>query len=181
MDKFIRESIANILNNHTDVIKIAIRQKAKFEGWLKFELASYLESNGMEHIEVESKSGFGREHSDISFSHEGIPYSIELKTPNTNWKLKGINKLHRPITKNINSIIDDTKKLNSEYGIIAFVLFPIPSGDNRWEQYLLRIMEKTGIPLSKGKNCIVINGEYSQEISCDLVVCTYMSKYYGFR
>jgi len=86
-----------------------------------------------------------------------------------------------PITKNINSIIEDTKKLNSEHGIIAFVLFPIPLGDNRWEMYLTRIMEEAKIKLSSKENCTTICVEYEEGLTCDLVVCTYMSKYYKTR
>lgn len=181
MDKLIREAIVSILKRRNDVLQIAIRQKAKFEGWLKFELASYLESYGMDNVEVESMAGFGKERSDISFFNSGSPYSIELKTPNTNWKMNGVKDIGRPVTKNVNSIIEDTLKLNSQYGIVAFVLFPIPIGDNRWEIYLSRIMDKTNIELSKEKNCEIVHGTYSEGINCDLVVCTYMSKYYRFR
>ncbi len=93
MDKFVRNAIVSILNNHVNVIKIVVRQKAKFEGWLKFEIASYLESYGMKSVKVESKAEYRREWSDISFFYKGNPYTIELKTPNTNWKLKDINNL----------------------------------------------------------------------------------------
>lgn len=181
MDKLIREAIASILKRRNDVLHIAIRQRAKFEGWLKFELASHLQSYGMENVEVESMAGFGKERSDISFFHKGNPYCIELKTPNTNWKINGVKDIGRPVTKNIKSIIEDTLKLNSQYGIVAFVLFPIPSGDNRWENYLSRIMDKTNIELSKEKNCEIVHAAYGEEINCDLVICTYMSKYYKFR
>lgn len=181
VDRLIREAIVSILIKRNDVLQIATRQKAKFEGWLKFELASYLEQYGMEFVEVESMAGYGRERSDISFSYNGIPYSVELKTPNANWKVDGVKDIGRPVTKNINSIIDDTMKLNSEFGIIAFVLFPIPSGDNRWELYLSRIKEKTSIELSREKNCEIVHSDYGNGINCDLVVCTYMSKYYRFR
>jgi hypothetical protein len=181
LDKFIREAIAEILKNRADVFKIAIRQKAKFEGWLKFELASYLEKYGMENVEVEAKAAFRKERSDISFFYNDNPYRIELKTPNSNWKSRGIVSSSRPITDNIGSIIGDTYKLNSQYGIVAFVLFPIPTSDDRWNIYLKRIMEETKIELSKEKNCTVINQTFGNEINCDMVICTYMSKYYGLR
>lgn len=61
MDIFIKKTIVDILKNHENVLKISIRQKAKYEGWLKFELASYLEQYGMENVEVESKGHFKRE------------------------------------------------------------------------------------------------------------------------
>lgn len=174
--KFIRELIVNILNDHKELLKIPLRQRAKFEGWLKFELASYLELKGMRLVEVESKVYHRQDRIDITFFHEENPYSIELKTPNTNWKQKGINNNTRPITKNIMSIVDDTKKLNSNYGIIAFVLFPVPTNDNRWQIYLDRIAQETGIELTVDNNCSIVNLPVDDKNYCDVIVCTYMSK-----
>ena len=120
MDKIVREGIVQILKSHTELLKIPLRQKAKFEGWLKFELAHYLEKIGMESVEVESKHSFRRDRTDITFFHNEEVYRIEMKTPNTNWKLKGVNHNCRPITANIQSVIDDAKKLDSIHGICAF-------------------------------------------------------------
>jgi hypothetical protein len=66
---------------------------------------------------------------------------IELKTPNTNYGMSGVENRTRPITKNINSILEDIHKLkvNNVAGIIAFVLFPVRSGDDQWKVYLERI------------------------------------------
>jgi len=176
MDKIVREGIVQILANHRELLKIPLRQKAKFEGWLKFELAHYLEEIGMKSVEVESKVWHRRDRTDITFFHNGEPYTLELKTPNTNWKLEGVNSNCRPITKNIQSIIDDARKLNSPNGICAFVLFPVPVGDNRWESYLDRISERTGIALSREKNCDLIKVDVDSENECNLAVCTFMSK-----
>lgn len=38
----------------------------------------------MKYVEVESQPYFSRHRTDITFSSEDSPYSIELKTPNTN-------------------------------------------------------------------------------------------------
>jgi len=131
MDDLVRKGIIEIIADNMPLLRIPIRQKAKFEGWLKFELAHYLEKEGMINVEVESKAFSRRDRTDITFFNDGEPYSLELKTPNTNWKLKGVNENCRPITKNVESIIADAKKLNSENGIVAFVLFPVPVGDSR--------------------------------------------------
>ncbi len=48
MDDIIRKGITDILKNNAMLLRIPIRQRAKFEGWLKFELAHYLERAGME-------------------------------------------------------------------------------------------------------------------------------------
>jgi hypothetical protein len=108
-----------------------------------------------------------------------IFYRLELKTPNCNWKTTGIQSKTRPITKNIKSVIDDTKKLNSNQGIIAFVLFPIPNNDIRWTAYIDRISVETGIKVSSNQNCSLITINIDQENKCDLVVCAYMSKVFN--
>lgn len=176
MDKIIRTAIVEILSNHGDLLRIPLRQKAKFEGWLKFEIAHNLEQLGMNNVEVESPRYFRRDRTDIAFFHNENPYSVELKTPNTNWKIEGINTAGRPITKNIQSIIDDAMKLNSTSGIVAFVLFPLPLGDNRWEVYLNRINEKTGLGLNKENNCDLLDMDIDEKNKCSVVVCTFMSK-----
>jgi len=178
MDKLVRKSIVSILTQHSHVMQIALRQRAKFEGWLKFELASYLNQNGMRSVEVESKASFSRDRVDIQFFNGDELYSLELKTPNTNWKIPGINSSGRPITKNIQSIVDDAHKLNSSYGIVAFVLFPVPMNDNRWEAYLERIGDKTELSLSKETNCDILELKIDGRNSCNVVVCTFMSKHY---
>ncbi|PKL50862.1 MAG: hypothetical protein CVV37_07005 [Nitrospira bacterium HGW-Nitrospira-1] len=176
MDEIIRKGIIDILKNNMTLLRIPIRQKAKFEGWLKFELAHYLEQSGMQNIEVETKTAYRRDRTDITFVNNGEPYYIELKTPNTNWKLEGVNNNCRPITKNIQSVIDDAKKLNSNNGIVAFVLFPVPVGDNRWKFYLDRINEKTDLGLSREKNCELIDINIDEKNACSLIVCAFMSK-----
>ncbi len=82
----------------------------------------------------------------------------------------------RPITKNIKSIIDDVNKLNSDNGIIAFVLFPIPVGDSRWESYLKRIMEETGVMLDKEENYRIITVNIDNKNTCNLLVRVFTSR-----
>ena len=165
-----------ILTSNASLLRVPIRQKVKFEGWLKFELAHYLELKGMKHVEVESKREYGRDRADIAFFGNGQPYRLELKTPNTNWKLRGVNENGRPITKNVQSIIDDAKKLNSESGIVAFVLFPVPVGDGRWEPYLDRINKETGLSVTKDGNCEIISLNIDEDSTCDLIVCAFKSR-----
>lgn len=179
MDDIVRKGIVTILGNNMSLLRIPIRQRAKFEGWLKFELAHYLEEIGAKNVEVESKVPYGRDRADIAFLNNGEAYTLELKTPNTNWKVKGVKENTRPITKNVQSIIADAKKLNSENGVVAFVLFPVPVGDNRWELYLNRINEETGLGLSKEQNCEIINVNIDDNNVCSLVVCTFMSKLFS--
>lgn len=175
MDKLIRKGIVDILTKHKELLQIPLRQRAKFEGWLKFELACYLDQIGMRSVEVESQGSF-RYKTDIVFFKDDDLYSLELKTPNTNWMIPGVNSSGRPITKNIQSIVDDALKLNSQYGIVAFVLFPVPVDDSRWEVYLKRISEKTGLCLSKENNCDVVEMNADDKHTCNLIVCSFMCK-----
>ncbi len=176
MDKLIRKGIVDILTKHKELLQIPLRQRAKFEGWLKFELACYLDQIGMRSVEVESQGSFRRDRTDIAFFKDDDPYRLELKTPNTNWMIPGVNSSGRPITMNIQSIVNDALKLNSQYGIVAFVLFPVPVDDSRWEVYLKRISEKTGLCLSKENNCDVVEMDVDDKHTCNLIVCSFMCK-----
>ncbi|MFC4221033.1 hypothetical protein [Flagellimonas marina] len=176
MDQIILKQISLIVSDNKELLKIPIRQKAKFEGWLKFELANRLENIGMENVEVESQNGFGHNRADISFFNNGRYHQVELKTSNTNWKIDGISNNSRPITKNIKSIVRDAKKLNSAQGIVAFVLFPIPSNDTRWKVYIERIKDKTGLEIDYDKNCKLEQVNIDKNRTCELLVCSFLSR-----
>lgn len=157
-------------------MRIAIRQRAKFEGWLKFELANRIEKLGFDNVELETKQDRKRDRPDISFSKEFDFYRIELKTCNTSWRIDGITSKGKPITDNIKGIINDAKKLNSNYGIVAFVMFPIPKNDIRWKPYIERIKEKTGIEIDYEQNCKILEMEIDETNTCDILVCIFMSR-----
>ena len=40
MEQQLNDILVNILKSRQDLVFIAIKQRAKFEGWLKFELAN---------------------------------------------------------------------------------------------------------------------------------------------
>src|SRR5688572_11422352 len=121
MDVQIRNWIVDILGQHRSLLAVAVRQRAKFEGWLKFELALYAEQHGASAVQVETAYESGAR-SDLSFVYDDRRYDVELKTSNTNWRMNGVLALTRPITKNIDSIIIDGKKLQQcpGQGIVAF-------------------------------------------------------------
>lgn len=176
MDRLILEQIASLLRENKDLIRLAIRQRAKFEGWLKFELANRIEKLGFSEVELEKKLQQKRDRPDISFLKDFDFYSIELKTCNTSWNVNGISKKGKPITDNIKGIIRDAKKLNSNYGIVAFVMFPIPANDLRWRTYIERIKEKTQIEINYEKNCKILKMEIDEINNCDVLVCAFMSR-----
>jgi hypothetical protein len=174
MDVTVRSWIVNVLQQHRPLLAVAVRQRAKFEGWLKFELAQYAEQQGASAVEVETASDSGAR-SDLSFVYEGQRYDLELKTSNTNWRMKGVVACTRPITKNIASIVVDGKKLLRcpGQGIIAFCLFPIASGDSRWTGYLDRIGSELGANLSEGQHTSRVTVPLGDDCSADIVIATF--------
>src|SRR5687768_15519008 len=95
MHETLRQWIFEVLKNHHGVMSIAMRQRAKFEGWLKFELAAHAEMSGATNVVVEASLPDGGR-SDLSFDVNGVRYDVELKTPNTNWRMPGVAETTRP-------------------------------------------------------------------------------------
>ena len=127
----IRHLLSDLLTRRSDVLLLACCQRAKWEGWLKFELAAALSQHpGVQDVVLEACYPSGRR-SDISFSLNGIVWYMELKTPNVNWRAAGLENRTRPITRNIGSLMEDIKKLQRECdprrGLAVFCLFPIPA------------------------------------------------------
>lgn len=156
---------------------VAMRQRAKFEEWLKFALATHAELKGATDV-VEtpiSATGVTRARSNISFRWDSVRYDVELKTPNSNLRIPGVAEMTRPITKNFNSIIEDARKATSQdcQPLVAFVIFPIPLGDQRWIMYLDRINHELQLTLSRESNVTQITLPISPEQSADLVICCF--------
>jgi hypothetical protein len=147
MHQEVRDWISHAISSRPVLIGLALRQRAKFEGWLKFELAERALAAGSLNVELEASLPSGNSKCDLAFTSRGIRYFVELKTPNTNWRMPGVVKVHRPITNNVESIIDDGRKLTSAHvnGILAFAMFPIPSNDQRWREYYRRIIKPLDI------------------------------------
>jgi hypothetical protein len=121
MEKRLRLWIVDVLEQHRPLLNVTVRQRAKYEGWLKFELALYAEQHGATNVEVETPSDSGAR-SDLSFTFGDCRYDVELKTCNTNYRMAGVLDCTRPITKNIASVVIDGKKLRlcPGKGIVAF-------------------------------------------------------------
>lgn len=174
----VRQWIADVLQEHPGPMAIALRQRAKFEGWLKFALAAHAELKGATEVAVEapiSAAGHSRGRSDISFRWKGARYDVELKTPNTNWRMPGVAEMTRPITKNFWSIVEDARKANSQdcQPLVAFVIFPVPVGDDRWLRYLNRIGEALELVLSRETHATQLTLPISSAHSADVVVCCF--------
>jgi hypothetical protein len=169
----LRQWIVEVLKAHPGVMAIALRQRAKFEGWLKFELAAHAELSGAADVAVEAPVPAGR--SDLSFNWNSTRYDIELKTPNTNWRMPGVANMTRPVTKNFASIVADARKTaaSNRRPIVAFVIFPVPCGDPRWQQYLERIGRELQLVLSHETHATQLTLPISTEHSADVVVCCF--------
>lgn len=178
MDTIIRGWIADILKQHESLLAIAVRQRAKFEGWLKFELAAHAERQGAASVQVEATytdPAAGQARSDLAFDFDGLHYDIELKTPNTNWRLPGVQSKIRPITQNINEIIQDGRKLAycTGHGIIAIVLFPLSAHNQEWTLYLDRIAAGLGVSLSVQDHTSRLTVPLGGGITADVIICCF--------
>jgi hypothetical protein len=174
----IQSLLKNILLSRKDITFLACQQRAKFEGWLKFELASALyRSSGIEKIIIEdSYPTNGR--SDISFEFDGTKWFIEMKTANTNWRAENLENLSRPVTRNMDGIVEDIIVLRDKsapaHGLAVFCIFPIP--DRLWKNtreqlnYHLRRIEEAGKLI---ENTLVDNAEFVA-ITDNFGICTFV-------
>lgn len=115
-------------------LSIFVRERAKFEGWLKVEVCDSLTKH-FDDVTPEN------ERIDITFQD----WAIELKTINTNIKFEGVKSKTRPITKNTQAVIDDIKKLRLtgyRNRAVLFVVFPIWHSNENWQRQLNRISER---------------------------------------
>ncbi|MCZ6655547.1 MAG: hypothetical protein O7D91_21270 [Planctomycetota bacterium] len=127
----VRDCVVRIITQRKDVLRLASKHRAKFEHWLKFELAAALANkDGISCVQPE-KPYLKKGRSDVAFETKAGECCVELKTSNTNWRVEGVVSKTRPITKNISGIIDDIEKLRrccgDALGLAAFVLFPVPN------------------------------------------------------
>lgn len=133
------EELANIifpalkekLEDHSG-LSVFVRERAKFEGWLKVELCDILVRYSQDIIPERNRV-------DINFENWGI----ELKTVNTNIRYEGAINKHRPITKNTQGVIDDILNLSKNIlykdKAVLFIVFPIKDNNSNWQTQLRRI------------------------------------------
>jgi hypothetical protein len=176
----IRSRLNNIQSQRRNLILIACQQRAKFEGWLKFELASAIaHHNDIKQIILEDKyPTSGR--SDMSFIYKDTKWYVEMKTANTNWRAEGLQNITRPIKLNIDSIISDIQRLqqhsSTAKGLIIFLLFPIPT--RIWEKeterlnyHLQRIEEESHLTFGS----LMRAGNFNQ-ITEHYGICTFVKE-----
>lgn len=137
MEQQLNDILVNILTSRHDLVFIAIKQRAKFEGWLKFELANELIKLYSDTCVEKCMPYKGSEKLVDIFSNNSC---IELKTPNTSYRHDGCENRTRPITNNIDSIINDINALKEigVNGYIAFVMFPIDN-NGKYQSHIDKI------------------------------------------
>ncbi len=132
LGNLIFDKVTSKLKNNQGV-SIFAKEKAKFEGWLKVELCESL-SKRFPDIAPE------KNRIDITFDD----WAIELKTVNTNYRYENVENKTRPITKNIQGVIDDIEKLkhtNYPNKAILFVVFPATRDHEKWRIHLQKISD----------------------------------------
>lgn len=161
------DMIGDIILRNQELVSIAVRQRAKFEGWLKFELARTLRryfKNTCVEYNVNTGTYGASEDDEQAETHKLVDIFfdnilLELKTPNTNYANPLCEDRTRPITKNIESILGDVKKLRdilqmpnlhgSSRGFIAFAMFPL---DVKEKLYMAHIDKITKVITSHNSN-----------------------------
>ncbi|MCL5123841.1 MAG: hypothetical protein M1511_04950 [Deltaproteobacteria bacterium] len=139
---------------------------------MKFEFAVEIRrQTGFSEIIIENSYTQGGR-SDISFRYMNEKYQVEMKTANTSWRVNGVETLTRPITMNIDGIIDDIGVLKSkcppDHGLAVFTLFPIPQQLLRYypdklDSHLHRIEREAELEeasLKRAMNLIPITEDY---------------------
>lgn len=124
-----KEMVPKLENNNG--VAIFANERAKFEGWLKVELCESM-SKFFPTVTPE------KDRIDITFDN----WAIELKTVNTNYRYKTVKNKTRPITMNVQGVIDDIEKLKStnyDCKAILFVVFPVTHNNENWKKHLRKI------------------------------------------
>ena len=123
-------------------------KRAKFEGWLKVEVIDIL-CNYSSNVIPE------KDRIDIVFDN----FAIELKTMNTSYKFEGVENKTKPLSKNIQALLKDIKKLkqvNYSQKVILFIVFPLDDNNIFWRKHLYKI--KDNVSVLKEENIEFKNG-----------------------
>lgn len=121
------------------------KKRAKFEGWVQVELCESLSKISTD--VVPEKSYRGKDDNKLKRTDIVInDYAIELKTINTSYKTKDIDTKSKPITKNIDGIIDDINKLkkaNYTGKAVIFIVFPLETTPcKEWNKHMKKILNE---------------------------------------
>ncbi|MBQ4434120.1 MAG: hypothetical protein II894_08200 [Bacteroidales bacterium] len=113
-------AIDGIIKKGLKSISLPFKQRAKFEGWLKIELAAEL-SKKFNDTRIEPSYPHKTQSSADIFSNN---YYIELKTVDTDCPYSNTVDGRKRFSNNITLVLKDINKLRPVKGIVAFILFP---------------------------------------------------------
>lgn len=136
LSKCLFERLPEHIQNESS-LSIFAEQRAKFEGWLKVATCSSLTEGGFEGVIPE------KHRIDVMFDG----WAIELKTLNTNYRYSNAINKHRPITKNVQGVVDDIEALRASTKLeginkaVLFVVFPVEHDKIEWQNHLAKIRE----------------------------------------
>lgn len=156
MYKVIFNEIVSILKDKNGLAapinNIHLPKRAKFERYLQSVLANKLKTT-YANTEIEKVYPNNNDFLVDIFANNTF---IELKTPNTNYAVANIPVLNKPITTNIQGVINDIRKLRNAgvNGVVAFVLFPIDNNSN-YKKHVDRVKAELNHTLYK--ECVVDN------------------------
>lgn len=139
LSKIILESLSNRLNKSFG-LSVFAKERAKFEGWLKVEVCDILLCNNINNVVPEKHR--------IDIMCDG--WAIELKTVNTNYRYPNVVNKNRPITKNVQGVIDDIEQLRKSSKLagvkkaVLFVVFPVSHIRSDWLKHFDKIRDCLG-------------------------------------
>jgi len=166
-------------------IAVFVKNRAKFEGWLKVEIVDIL-CNKMNPDEItpeapdnneniKSEENKKAKHIDIVFGDS----ALELKTVNTSYSHEDMENKIRPITDNVNKLKNDIDKLRNLHRediknkAILFVVFPLSQNNIKKfedEQLSKLEVEKQDIMYRQFNTVnFITNGIITNRIYCVIV------------
>lgn len=166
--QLISDRSSTILHRRFSLISRLASERARFEGWLQLELLAELQEE-FPSLQIEQAYPDSQERCD--FYHGASEEWLELKLCVTNYCQGFANYHTRPITDQINGIIQDVSKLrrlpsNAKSSVLV-IAYPLPenySVHKEWNKLLNKIRE-SGYEVNKAFSmCLERNNQ-----SCNLV------------
>ncbi len=142
-ENLIEEKMNDLLQSPQ--LDIPLRERAKFEGWLKVELAAALEGAGFD-VTLEKEISTRKRRADLFLGHKGRGIYLELKTVNTSYRFPRVRQCDRPITRNFEGVCKDIQKLGdvptATSGYMVFAVFPVSADKKERCNKLCRYLER---------------------------------------
>ena len=166
LSKIIFNELPQRLNQHMG-LSVFAKERAKFEGWLKVEVCDILSKHNLPNVVPEKHR--------VDVMCDG--WAIELKTVNTNYRYPNVINKHRPITINVQGVIDDIEQLRNSSKLsgikkaVLFIVFPVSHIRSDWQKHLKKIIDCLGneiehhlFEFNNGVHGVIYFGHINEEI-----------------